>query len=820
MEKINVVLVVLNANALEQTLQSLNFNRANLCAIVIDNGNGKFFNLGQQRIPLVSFSAIQRLLDRGADFVWLISSSINGIGDLWKTKKFLMNSGVPEDNIVNFEILPHISFEWLANLRYVRENGADFFATGISYTEVGLDLRYLPHVRGRGVNLSGSNQDLRQGYLTAKHIFEHVKPGTIKFVLIGLAPYSFRYTNEKAFSVCSRNLQYLLALSNSGKETRHDILLKTLVSNAVKNIFSSITARQADLNFERVKNICNRELPAKAVVTWEDELKNLTKKIFPQVVEENIQVLTDYIKFCLDNGAKPVGVVFPFAPAMRKNYDAELLNSFRAVIQRLEQDYDFICVDMFDWRLGYDCFYNMAHLNLKGAALASSVLSLQLLERNILSEENFCGMTYDYFNTLSNLLAKDSYNALMARVFEQSIAAIRRKNKIEVGFVLYDSSMWCGDDLYNFFAADERFELTIFLCLRTDKSTDELVQSDFLHGVEQFKARGLNVTAIADKNFPVPAQDVLIFLTPYLEVLPPAFHLSNLTARTLMTQIPYGIQVSKWYSWLSLPIMRMAWKVFLETKDTLDIFRQIHADGATRSFYSGYTRTDCFYEQNNNFKFAWKMTRPDAKKIIYAPHWSIDNGVLYSTFQWNFKFMYEFAKAHPEISWVFKPHPNLLFSAVTSGLFPSTEAFQEYLHAWDSLPNAKVVTGGYYQEIFATSDGMIHDSGSFIAEYQFTQKPMIFLRRDTQTFSDMGSGILNVSYLVDGRNLEGIAALMQKIFIEGNDPMFDKRKKFFDEHLNYVKHNGATASEFIFRNILTELYGGALYDKGYNLRNV
>lgn len=214
------------------------------------------------------------------------------------------------------------------------------------------------------------------------------------------------------------------------------------------------------------------------------------------------------------------------------------------------------------------------------------------------------------------------------------------------------------------------------------------------------------------------------------------------------------------------------------------------------------------------------MTRPDAKKIIYAPHWSIDNGVLYSTFQWNFKFMYEFAKAHPEISWVFKPHPNLLFSAVTSGLFPSTEAFQEYLHAWDSLPNAKVVTGGYYQEIFATSDGMIHDSGSFIAEYQFTQKPMIFLRRDTQTFSDMGSGILNVSYLVDGRNLEGIAALMQKIFIEGNDPMFDKRKKFFDEHLNYVKHNGATASEFIFRNILTELYGGALYDKGYNLRNV
>ncbi|MBQ4403068.1 MAG: CDP-glycerol glycerophosphotransferase family protein [Selenomonadaceae bacterium] len=819
MGKINVVLIVLNEKALEQALQSLNFNRANLCAIVIDNGNGKFLSLGQQRIPLVSFSAIQSLLDRGADFVWLISSCVNGINDIWKTKKFLMNNGVPEDNIVNFEILPHISFEWLANLRYVRENGADFFATGISYIEVGLDLRYLPHVRGRGVNLSGSNQDLRQGYLTTKHVFEHVKPGTIKFVLIGLAPYSFRYTNEKAFSVCSRNLQYTLALESSGKETLHDILLKTLVNNAIKNHFFTTSAQQADLNFDTLKNSCNRELPAKAVVAWEDELKNLTKKIFPQTVEENIQVLTDYIKLCLDNGAKPVGVVFPFAPAMRKNYDAQLLNSFRAVINQLEQNYDFTCVDMFDLNLGYDCFYNMAHLNLKGAALASSVLGLKLYERNILSEENFCGMSYDYFNVLSNLLAKDSYNALMARVFEKSVEMIRRKNKIKVGFVLYDSSMWCGDDLYNFFAADERFEPTIFLCLRTDKSTDELVQKDFLHGVEQFKTRGLNVTAIADKNFSLPAQDVLIFLTPYLEVLPRAFQADELTAKTLVTYIPYAFDTAQ-YDISDSPVFRVHWKLFAPSVLTLKMFDSLCKIGMPRGIYSGYPKLDSFYGKKDEFNFNWKMTRPDAKKIIYAPHWTINDGVLYATFQWNFKFMYEFAKAHPEISWVFKPHPNLFFSAVTSGLFPSTKAFQDYLHAWDTLPNAKVVTGGYYQEIFATSDGMILDSGSFNAEYQYTHKPIIFLTRETQRFNEFGNKLMNVLYRVDGRDLEGIAALMQKIFIEGNDPMFNARKKFFDEHLNYVKHNGTTASEFIFKNILTGLYGSAPDDKGDNLRNV
>ena len=113
--------------------------------------------LGENRIPTFSFAQIQLVLNRGKNFLWLISGSVNSVGDIWKTKKFLMDGGVPEDNIVNFEVLPYISAAWVANLRYVEEHGADFFATGISYTEVGLDLRYIPHVQGKGVNLANSN---------------------------------------------------------------------------------------------------------------------------------------------------------------------------------------------------------------------------------------------------------------------------------------------------------------------------------------------------------------------------------------------------------------------------------------------------------------------------------------------------------------------------------------------------------------------------------------------------------------------------------------------------------------------------------------
>ena len=169
--------------------------------------------------------------------------------------------------------------------------------------------------------------------------------------------------------------------------------------------------------------------------------------------------------------------------------------------------------------------------------------------------------------------------------------------------------------------------------------------------------------------------------------------------------------------------------------------------------------------------------------------------------------MYEFAKAHPETSWVVKPHPWLSTAAVRGGIFPTVKALEEYLRAWNDLPNAQIYMGPYYQAIFATSDGMIQDSASFIAEYQYVDKPMIYLMREEKKFNELGEEILKASYLVDGKDLEGIAALMQRVFIEGDDYKAAERKEIFDKYLNYPKDNGMLASEFIYKKISQELKG-------------
>ena len=832
MDRKNVVLVMLSRETLSAALEKL--SNVNVVAIMAD-GDEKFFAVGNKKVPRIAFATLPDAAIKYRDFLWLIGGCVKGREDIPKAKKFLMLFDVPEENIVNFEVAAQISETWLANLNYIEEHGADFFATGNEYMRDNLNMKYIPrvHIDKRkslgGVNLADDFQDLRQSYLTAKHVFAHVEPGSIKFVLIGLSPYSFRYDNAKDFAN-KKNLQYMFELKSTAEdayskqigitpfefmklcrfktpteesslaESAQDGLLKNLFGDEVKNFFET-TAAQADLNFDDIKAELNRNFSDKAIADWDDDRKFLTTGD----AEENIQILKDYIALCLANDAKPVGVVFPYAPAKRKNFDAKLLKSFCETIAELEKNYDFMCVDMFD-RFNYNCFCDMTHLNLKGTLIANSLLSFKLCTKNLIPPENFCDMNYDYFYQLSWVITKDEYNDFMARVFKASARMIRLKPKIKIAFALYDASIWCGDDLYNLFANDERFETSILLCLRADKPDDEGAREDFLRGVEQFESHGLNVVAIENWKDDAPAQDVIIFLSPYFFAFSSEPLSKILKPNTLITYVPYALDVTK-YNFYKHVIFHIAWKLFYYSALSLKAYDKNCRVGMPRGYYSGHPKIDGFFKTNPTFSFAWKIARANTKKIIWAPHWSISEGVKNSTFHWNYKFMYDFAKSHPEISWVVKPHPNLYFSAVQEGLFPSLEAFKEYLQAWNDLPNAQVYEGAYYQDIFATSDGMIHDSSSFVAEYQYVDKPMIYLTRSTQKFYELGEMIVKASYTVDGKNLNAIAAMIRKVIIEGDDYKVQERREVFDKHLNYPKDNGMSASEFVYKKIAAELNG-------------
>ena len=398
------------------------------------------------------------------------------------------------------------------------------------------------------------------------------------------------------------------------------------------------------------------------------------------------------------------------------------------------------------------------------------------------------------------------YQAYRQELQDITVRRLRRKRKIKLAFVLYDASMWCGDDLYFCFKNDPRYEVKVYLCLRQDSGKNNaLSREDFRYGLERMRSHGIEVTAIEEPHTPVAHMDVLLYLIPYDLVLPDAFQLRRLNLSTLTAYIPYGLGTCLNDTLSNISTVITAWKVFLDSSMLVDEYQERAVTGLPQGEASGHPRADYYFRTHTDRPCPWKQAKEDAIRILYAPHWSIDGGVRYATFQYNYRFFYEYARDHQETSWIVKPHPNLCFSAVEAGIFPSEEAFEDYLDAWDDLPNARVAREPYYQEIFETSDGMILDSASFVTEYQYTHKPLLFLERDSQGFSKMGQELMKHLYRVDGRDLYGIARFISRVLIQGKDDARMGRMAFFDQVLDYQKMNGILASEAIYRSIATAL---------------
>lgn len=115
--------------------------------------------------------------------------------------------------------------------------------------------------------------------------------------------------------------------------------------------------------------------------------------------------------------------------------------------------------------------------------------------------------------------------------------------------------------------------------------------------------------------------------------------------------------------------------------------------------------------------------------IIYAPHFGFEyNGIMpissIGTFPWSGRAILEYAKAHPEQKWLFKPHPKLRDRLSEIGFMTRSEV-GAYYSEWERI--AQICYDGNYAKWFIDSKAMVTDSNSFLLEYMAVGKPLIHL---------------------------------------------------------------------------------------------
>lgn len=397
---------------------------------------------------------------------------------------------------------------------------------------------------------------------------------------------------------------------------------------------------------------------------------------------------------------------------------------------------------------------------------------------------------------LYSLIRKEYYPQMLQAAHNISINRIKKKKRVKIGIQTSFLNTWIGDGLVKKFMRDSYFDVDVIIVWQ--KNTSKEKEFNLLE--THFKENDIPYV-IADGSVRPENYDILIFTSPYTSILD-NFSERDLTLDTLICYIPYGFYVANIQKMqYNLLMHNICWRNYGLTKAD-EILAAKYCDiGSKAVVYSGYPKLDILLDKNCKYRCNWKIVGDSdkVKKVIYAPHHSINEVPWHSTFPDNYQFMLKYAYENADTtSWVFKPHPLLRESVVKNGVFPTREDYDEYCKAWDNLPNGRFVEDDYLPW-FASSDCMIFDSLSFIVEYLYVNKPGLYLTRGQTSFNEFGELLMNAYYQVKGEDLEGIRHFLECQL--NHDDKYGFRKQIFDQVLDYYSINGMSAADFIYQDI-------------------
>lgn len=399
--------------------------------------------------------------------------------------------------------------------------------------------------------------------------------------------------------------------------------------------------------------------------------------------------------------------------------------------------------------------------------------------------------------------------------YDSIVSNLKDKENIKVVFFLYSSSMWKLGDLYDLFIKDKRFTPIIVICpwFKGDKKT----KLDLMNDVEDFCVERnynyvLGYKKQSDTWLDVKKElspDIVFFAQPYMvDDVPVEFNITSYLKSSLPCYAPYGFNVDgKQQRQFNLAFLNLMWKGFYETPMHKMMAEKYADNKGVNVEVSGYPQFDEFskIKQNGQTVDCWKIKDKAVKRIIWAPHHTIEENLYsitqFSCFLYYHSFMLELAQKYKsQIQIAFKPHPGLkphLYAHPDWG----KEKTDQYYDTWKNLANGQLEEGGYI-DLFLSSDAMIFDSLSFMCEYLYVGKPYIFTMKNKEvkhSFNEFGEeAFCNIYHSYSESDIENF---INETVIAGNDPMKSVREKFFREQL--LPPNGVSASENIYNTIVS-----------------
>ncbi|WP_180035079.1 MULTISPECIES: CDP-glycerol glycerophosphotransferase family protein [unclassified Acinetobacter] len=340
----------------------------------------------------------------------------------------------------------------------------------------------------------------------------------------------------------------------------------------------------------------------------------------------------------------------------------------------------------------------------------------------------------------------------MQRKHQELLHQIKGKEKIKVVFLAIHKSVWKVDPVFQKMLNDPFFEPVILVCPYTVYG-EERMKQDMQECYEYFKEKGYPLLSSyhAEEQRWITLEeiqpDIVFFTNPHN--LTRKEYYEDAYLNYLSCYAGYGMPISKYENYqaqFNQVFHNAIWKIFVQTVEMVENYKNISQRGRVGIELVG----DCLVEQLRGTRFdqsTWKNAKQKIK-IIYAPHHTIEDNKIFSisTFLENAFFIKEIAlKYKDDIYWSFKPHP-LLKEKLLIHPDWGKQRTEDYYGFWIEFESSQVDEGEYI-DLFKNSDAMILDSSSFLGEYLFVDKPILYLlKKDSLNyFSSFGHKCLSVS---------------------------------------------------------------------------
>ena len=391
------------------------------------------------------------------------------------------------------------------------------------------------------------------------------------------------------------------------------------------------------------------------------------------------------------------------------------------------------------------------------------------------------------------ILANCKYIKQNRIIVHKYLKNIYGKRKIRVAFLCDDSSKWKCQSLYELFLNSDEFHPFV-LATKNDApsySSKPMTVQDVLNTYKFFKDKGIETYYAFDvekgKFIPVKKfkPDLIFYQQPWYIHTSQGPVVSSKFALTYY--VPYFIANVSSPMEYDLRFHRYLYRYYVLNEIVRDFYAERMKNKGENLKVTGHTQLDYFYLHPNKDNCARDF-------VIYAPHWSINYPPEnYATFEWNGKEILEFAKKHPDIKWVFKPHPILKHRLLTQKIMKEDE-IEKYWRAWAEV--GIVHEDGDYMDIFEKSRALITDCGSFLTEFFLTKQPVILLVSDkAMPYNPSAQKIVKNYYKAN--NIKDVYRLFDEIILNKRDVMKQQRLDALDR-LGFL-------SVYVAKNIINDI---------------